>query len=171
MHEGKYVMKLCSWSRTIHISIVIAAYSLLVLLDVGSKPSTKPAYNCLWYYLALKIDVLNKANTSINLRCTNLRWGQMWSLQSCMHQYRLEADILERSSVEKDLDDQVDHRLSMSQQHALMADIHSLMEWICKDHGQHSRNVILLHYSALWGCIWSTMSSSGLLCSRKAGNF
>lgn len=45
----------------------------LVLLEVGSKPSTKPAYNCLWYCLALKIDVLNTANTSINLRCANLR--------------------------------------------------------------------------------------------------
>jgi len=38
-----------------------------------------------------------------------------------MHQYRLEDDLLERSSVEKDLDVLVDSRLAMSQNCAIVA--------------------------------------------------
>ena len=38
-----------------------------------------------------------------------------------MYQYRLGDDLLERSSVEKDLGDLVDNRLAMSQQCALVA--------------------------------------------------
>mgnify|MGYP001858872190 CR=1 FL=1 len=39
--------------------------------------------------------------------------------KSSVHQYRLGDDLLERSSVEKDLEVQVDNRLAMSQQCAL----------------------------------------------------
>ena len=38
-----------------------------------------------------------------------------------MHQYRLGADVLERSSAEKDLDVVMDNRLAMSQQCAFLA--------------------------------------------------
>lgn len=38
-----------------------------------------------------------------------------------MHQYWLEADLLERSSVEKDVDILVDNRLTVSQQCATVA--------------------------------------------------
>ena len=40
---------------------------------------------------------------------------------NCMHQYRLGDDLLERSSVEKNLEILVDNKLAMSQQCALVA--------------------------------------------------
>lgn len=40
---------------------------------------------------------------------------------NCTHQYRLEADVLERSSTEKEIGGLVDSRLTMSQQCALLA--------------------------------------------------
>ena len=53
-----------------------------------------------------------------------------------MHQDRLEADMLERSSVEKDLDVQVDNRLTMSQQCALTANMHPLAGCVKKTSSQ-----------------------------------
>jgi len=41
--------------------------------------------------------------------------------KNCMHQYKLGTDLLERSSVEKDLGVLAENRLAMSQQCALEA--------------------------------------------------
>ena len=53
-----------------------------------------------------------------------------------MHQYRLEDDLLERSSVEKDLDVLVDSRLAMSQNCAIVAKKASGILVCIKKHGQ-----------------------------------
>lgn len=45
-------------------------------------------------------------------KCKVLYWGR----NSCMHQYRLGSNLLERKSAEKDLGVLVDNRLAMSQQ-------------------------------------------------------
>ena len=67
-----------------------------------------------------------------------------------MHQYRLGADLLERSSVEKDLGVLVDSRMVMSQQCALMANkTNSILGCIRKSIASRSREVILPLCSAL----------------------
>ena len=67
-----------------------------------------------------------------------------------MHQYRLGADLLERSSVEKDLGVLVDSRMAMSQQCALMANkTNSILGCIRKSIASRSREVILPLCSAL----------------------
>jgi len=67
-----------------------------------------------------------------------------------MHQYRLGADLLESSSAEGGLGVLVDDRLTMSQQSALVAKkANSILECIKKSVASRSREVHLLHYSAL----------------------
>jgi len=67
-----------------------------------------------------------------------------------MHQYRLGADLLECSSVERDLGVQVDNRLTMSQQCALPAKkANDILGCIKKSVASRSREVLLPLYNAL----------------------
>ena len=69
---------------------------------------------------------------------------------NCMRQYRLGADLLERSSAEKDLGVPVDGRLATSQQCALVAKkTNGILGCITKSVASRSRKVILPLYSAL----------------------
>ncbi|PKU49353.1 hypothetical protein llap_396 [Limosa lapponica baueri] len=67
-----------------------------------------------------------------------------------MHQYRLWADLLESSSVEKDLGVLVDNRMTMSQQYVLAAKKgNGILGCIKKSVASRSRELILPLYSAL----------------------
>jgi len=67
-----------------------------------------------------------------------------------MHQYRLRADLLESSSVERDLGVQVDDRLTMSQQCPLIAkQANGILGCIKKSVASRSREVLLPLYTAL----------------------
>ncbi|PKU36398.1 hypothetical protein llap_13297 [Limosa lapponica baueri] len=64
-----------------------------------------------------------------------------------MHQYKSGADLLESSSVGKDLGVLVDNRMTMSQQCALVAN--GILGCIKKSVASRLREVILPLYSAL----------------------
>jgi len=67
-----------------------------------------------------------------------------------MHQYRLGVDLLESSSVERDLGVLVDGRLTMSQQCALAAKKASgILGYIRRSAASRTRVVLLVLYSAL----------------------
>ena len=69
---------------------------------------------------------------------------------NCMHQYRLGADLLERTSVEKGQGVLVDNRLSMSQQCVLVAKkANGILGCIKKSMASRLTEVISPFYSAL----------------------
>ena len=67
-----------------------------------------------------------------------------------MHQYRLGADLLESSSVERDLGVLVDDKVTMSQQRALVAKkANGILGCTKRSVASRSREVLLPLYSAL----------------------
>jgi len=89
-----------------------------------------------------------------------------------MYHYRLGADLLVRSAVEKDLGVLVVNRLAMSQQCALVAKkANGILVCIRKRMASRLRVMILPSTLPWGGHIWNTLSSSGLPSSRNTGNF
>ena len=78
-----------------------------------------------------------------------------------MHQYRLENDLLERSSAERNLGVQVGNRLAMSQQCALVAKkANGILVCIRKRMASRLRVMILPSTLPWSGLTWSTVYSS-----------
>jgi len=76
-----------------------------------------------------------------------------------MHQHRLGVDLLESSSVERDLGVLVDDRLTMSQQYALAAKkANGILGCLKRSVASRSREVLLPFYSVL------VEAPSGVLC-------
>ncbi|GAB0179711.1 mitochondrial enolase superfamily member 1 [Grus japonensis] len=85
-----------------------------------------------------------------------------------MPQYMLEADQLESSLAEKELEILRDEKLITNQQWAFVAKAAtSILGCIRKSITIRLREVILPLYSALVGHIWSAGSSAGLLSTRQ----
>jgi len=68
---------------------------------------------------------------------------------NCMQQYRLEADLLEKNSVEKELGVLADNKLAVSQQCALVTKANGILWYTKKNAASRLREVILPLYSAL----------------------
>jgi len=67
-----------------------------------------------------------------------------------MHQYRLGVDLLERSSLERDVGVLMDDKLTVSQRHFLAAKkANGILGCIRKSVASRSREVLLPLYSAL----------------------
>ena len=81
-------------------------------------------------------------------KCRALHLG----MTNCLHQHRQGADLLEGSSVGKDLGVLVDNRLAMSQQHALVDKrANGFLEFMKKSEASRWREVILSLYSSVVG--------------------
>jgi len=79
-------------------------------------------------------------------KCRVLHLGR----NNLMHQYRLGVDLLQSTSVERDVEVLVDDKLTMSQQCALAAKkANSILGFIKKSVASRSREVLLPLYSAL----------------------
>ena len=96
-------------------------------------------------------------------KCTVLHLGR----NNCMDQYRLEDDVLERSSPEKNLNVLMDNRLAMSQQCALVAKkANGILRWIKKIVANQLSSPSALPWS---GLTCSTVFSFALCTSKKTG--
>lgn len=105
------------------------------------QPATKKHQERLKIWAGTNLMRSNKS------KCTVLLLGR----NNCLHQYRLRDDLLERSTVEKDLGVLMDNKeLTMSHQCTLVSKKASNILWcINKNVASHLREVIFLFCSAL----------------------
>ena len=92
-------------------------------------------------------------------------WERLWLCRdNCMHQYRLGADLLERSFAEKDLGVLMVNKLTTSQQHAPVAKkANSILGCIINSMASRSREVLLPLYSA-------PVRSFGVVCPVRCSS-